>query len=207
MIERITREGVSLVNLGGFNNEITTWFVLKMEESLHYIDKTKCTAILIGATPYKPDAATIKYVYDGIVYIDFYSALRSGFGMLNYAELVAWINKNEYTGNQDLTLGGTYDDKISEAIEVLKNKYYLYVERDDSEYDYKEGFDTYTEANSYRLGCQLSWMNHADYVFLVEETPSRDVSGEIEWCRNTYNLTKKKVEEIKKLLLNAGIDY
>lgn len=207
MIERIIREGISLVNLGSFNNEITTWFVLKMKESLHYIDKTKCTAILIGATPYKPNAATIKYVYDGIVYIDFYSALRSGFGMLNYAELVSWINNNEYTGNHDLTLGGTYDDKVSEAIEILKNKYHLYVERDDSEYDYKKGFDTYTEANSYRQECQRSWMNHADYVFLVEEIPSRDVSGNIRRCRNVYNLTKKSKDDIKKLLLNAGIDY
>lgn len=207
MIERIIREGISLVNFGGFDNEITTWFVLKMKESLHYVDKTKCTAILIGATPYKPDAATIKYVYDGIVYIDFYSALRSGFGILNYSELVSWINNHEYTGNQNLGLGGYYDDKVNEAIEVLKNKYYLYVERDDSDYDYKEGFDTYTEANSYRLECQRSWMNHADYVFLVEEIPSRDISGDIEWCRATYNLTKMCNKEIKKLLLNAGIDY
>lgn len=207
MIERIIRQGISLVNLGGFDNEITTWFVLKMEESLHYIDKTKCTAILIGATPYKPDAATIKYVYDGIVYVDFYSALRSGFEMLNYAELVDWINKNEYTGNRDISLGGYYDDKVSEAIEVLKNKYYLYVERDDRMYDYKEGFKTYTEANSYRLKCQCSWMSHADYVFLAEGIRSCDVLGEIEWCRNTYNLTRLGKEEVKKLLLNAGIDY
>lgn len=43
---------------------------------------------------------------------------------------------------------------------------YLYVERDDSEYDYKAGFASYTEANNYRQKCQRSWMGHCDYVYL-----------------------------------------
>ena len=43
---------------------------------------------------------------------------------------------------------------------------YLYVERDDSEYDYKAGFTSFTEANDYRQECQRSWMGHCDYVYL-----------------------------------------
>lgn len=43
---------------------------------------------------------------------------------------------------------------------------YLYVERDDSEYDYKAGFVSYTEANNYRQECQRRWMGHCDYVCL-----------------------------------------
>lgn len=31
----------------------------------------------------------------------------------------------------------------------MKKAVYLYVERDDSEYDYKAGFASYTEANGY----------------------------------------------------------
>lgn len=49
----------------------------------------------------------------------------------------------------------------------------LYVTRDDSMYDTKSGFETYEEANAYREECQRSWINHADYVFLV----TRDSAG------------------------------
>ena len=34
---------------------------------------------------------------------------------------------------------------------IMKKAAYLYVERDDSEYDYKAGFASYAEANDYRL--------------------------------------------------------
>ena len=43
----------------------------------------------------------------------------------------------------------------------------LYVTRDDEMYDTKSGFETYEEANAYREECQRSWINHADYVFLI----------------------------------------
>lgn len=43
---------------------------------------------------------------------------------------------------------------------------YLYVERDDGEYDYKAGFASYTEANNYRQECQHKWLAHCDYVYL-----------------------------------------
>lgn len=43
---------------------------------------------------------------------------------------------------------------------------YLYVNRDDGEYDYKAGFASYTEANNYRQECQRSWIGHCDYVYL-----------------------------------------
>lgn len=36
----------------------------------------------------------------------------------------------------------------------MKKTVYLYVERDDSEYDYKAGFASYTEANDYRQECR-----------------------------------------------------
>lgn len=48
----------------------------------------------------------------------------------------------------------------------MKKAVYLYVERDDSEYDYKAGFASYTEADGYRQECQRSWMGHCDYVYL-----------------------------------------
>ena len=38
----------------------------------------------------------------------------------------------------------------------MKKTVYLCVERDDSEYDYKAGFASYTEANGYRQECQRS---------------------------------------------------
>ena len=46
---------------------------------------------------------------------------------------------------------------------------FLYVERDDSEYDYRSGFKSYTEANEYREKCQRSWINHCGYVYLWTE--------------------------------------
>jgi len=49
---------------------------------------------------------------------------------------------------------------------IMKKAAYLYVERDDSEYDYKAGFASYAEANNYRQECQRCWMSHCDYVYL-----------------------------------------
>lgn len=48
----------------------------------------------------------------------------------------------------------------------MTKKVCLYVNRDDCEYDYKEGFASYTEANNYRLECQRSWISHCDFVYL-----------------------------------------
>lgn len=74
----------------------------------------------------------------------------------------------------------------------------LYVFRDDFEYDKKSGFKTYEEANDYREMCQISWINHVDYVFLI----TRDITGRI--VKQT-NLTKATKEERIKLLAEAGI--
>ncbi len=74
----------------------------------------------------------------------------------------------------------------------------LYVTRDDEMYDTKSGFETYYEANVYREECQRSWINHADYVFLI----TRDSAGN--FVKET-NLTKAKKEERIKLLEEAGI--
>lgn len=46
----------------------------------------------------------------------------------------------------------------------MKKIAYLYVERDDSEYEV--GFASYTEANEYRQECQRRWIGHCDYVYL-----------------------------------------
>lgn len=48
----------------------------------------------------------------------------------------------------------------------MKKTAYLYVNRDDGEYDYKAGFASFTEANDYRQKCQRGWMGHCDYVYL-----------------------------------------
>lgn len=74
----------------------------------------------------------------------------------------------------------------------------LYVTRDDEMYDTKSGFKTYEEANAYREKCQRSWINHADYVFLI----TRDSAGN--FVKET-NLTKATKEERIKLLEEAGI--
>lgn len=74
----------------------------------------------------------------------------------------------------------------------------LYVTRDDEMYDTKSGFETYEEANVYRKECQRSWINHADYVFLI----TRDSAGN--FVKET-NLTKATKEERIKLLEEAGI--
>lgn len=64
---------------------------------------------------------------------------------------------------------------------------FLYVERDDSEYDYRSGFKSYTEANEYREKCQRSWISHCDYVYL--------------WtARGVINLTRMKSSERNEIL-------
>lgn len=74
----------------------------------------------------------------------------------------------------------------------MKKTVYLYVERDDSEYDYKAGFASYTEANDYRQECQRSWMGHCDYVYLW--TGSERIS-----------LTRMPKDERNKLLKQFNI--
>ena len=69
---------------------------------------------------------------------------------------------------------------------------YLYVERDDSEYDYKAGFASYAEANNYRQECQRMWINHRDYVYL-RTGPER------------INLTRMPVNERNELLKQFNI--
>ncbi len=71
---------------------------------------------------------------------------------------------------------------------------YLYVIRDDGEYDYKEHFKSYSEANDYRLRCQRQWINHCDFVMLRLD-------------KKEYNLTKLSIDEIKSLLDKACIDF
>lgn len=74
----------------------------------------------------------------------------------------------------------------------MKKTVYLYVERDDSEYDYKAGFASYTEANDYRQECQRCWMGHCDYVYL--------------WTSSErINLTRMPEDERNKLLKQFNI--
>ncbi len=81
---------------------------------------------------------------------------------------------------------------------MRSNIYTLYVIRDDDEYDYKEGFKSYEEANNYREECQRGWINHTDYVYLL-------VRNEIGRIIKEVNLTKITEEERAKLLQEAGI--
>ena len=77
-------------------------------------------------------------------------------------------------------------------VKVYGEDVYLYVERDDSEYDYKAGFASYTEANDYRQECQRSWMGHCDYVYL--------------WTGSErINLTRMPKDERNKLLKQFNI--
>lgn len=71
---------------------------------------------------------------------------------------------------------------------------YLYVIRDDGEYDYKAHFQSYSEANDYRQRCQRRWINHCDYVMLRLDTKE-------------YNLTELPIKDIKRLLNKADIDF
>ena len=74
----------------------------------------------------------------------------------------------------------------------METKAYLFVERDDSEYDYKDDFVSFTEANEYRQYCQRRWMGHRDYVFLC-------TGYEI------VNLTRMKEDVRNELLSKFGI--
>ena len=83
----------------------------------------------------------------------------------------------------------------------MKKTVYLYVERDDSEYDYKAGFASYTEANDYRQECQRCWMGHCDYVYLwtgserinLTRMP-KDEQKQIDKMRELYDLLPVKPE-------------
>ena len=69
---------------------------------------------------------------------------------------------------------------------------FLFVERDDSAYDYKADFSSFAEANNYRLECQRRWMSHLDYVWLY--------TG-----HNNINLTYMAEDERRELLRRYNI--
>ena len=77
-------------------------------------------------------------------------------------------------------------------------KSYLYVIRDDGEYDYKSGFKTYKEANEYRQECQRHWMNHCDVVVLCTESEDGIVIQEVD-------LTELTTEQRNFYLNDANI--
>jgi hypothetical protein len=96
-----------------------------------------------------------------------------------------------WTYRSSILLPGTIGDIAERIIKNSKimnmKQAFLYVERDDSEYDYRSGFKSYTEANEYRVKCQRSWINHCDYVYL--------------WTvRGVINLTKMKSSERNEIL-------
>lgn len=74
----------------------------------------------------------------------------------------------------------------------MKKTVCLYVERDGSEYGYKAGFASYTEANDYRQECQRSWMGHCGCVYceVWQKTIFAQISKNIlTWQQKTINLS------------------
>lgn len=78
------------------------------------------------------------------------------------------------------------------------NQSSLFVARDDWDYDCRSGFKSYLDACLYRQKCQMSWINHADYVWLI----TRNRKGEIV---KQVNLTLLSNEQVEKELLGTGI--
>lgn len=78
------------------------------------------------------------------------------------------------------------------------NSSILYVARDDWEYDLRSHFKSYLEACLYRQKCQMSWINHVDYVWLI----TRDHTGAIV---KQVNLTRLSNEQVEKELEGTGI--
>lgn len=74
----------------------------------------------------------------------------------------------------------------------------LYVIRDDGEYDFKEGFKTFKEANDYRIECQRCWINHYDVIILEILSDEGITLREI-------NLTELRHETIESILSEYGI--
>ena len=75
--------------------------------------------------------------------------------------------------------------------ETFRKGAYLYVERDDSEYDYKAGFSSFSDANKYRLEQQRQWLSHCDYVYLAVP-----IIGKVAH----FNLTRMPPEKRNKML-------
>ena len=78
------------------------------------------------------------------------------------------------------------------------NKSSLYVARDDWEYDICSGFKSYLDACLYRQECQMVWINHSDYVWLIVENDKWQIVKKI-------NLTRLSNEQVEKELEGTGI--
>lgn len=78
------------------------------------------------------------------------------------------------------------------------NSSILYVARDDWEYDLRSHFKSYLDACLYRQECQMSWINHVDYVWLI----TRNREGRIV---KQVNLTLLSNEQVEKELEGTGI--
>lgn len=82
---------------------------------------------------------------------------------------------------------------------IKKTEYSFYVERDDGEYDRKGGFKTFKEANEYRCECQRGWLNHCDYVFLIETTHYGNGQESTNWHNITTMPNQKEFLEERGL--------
>lgn len=78
------------------------------------------------------------------------------------------------------------------------NRSSLYVARDDWEYDRRSGFKSYLEACLYRQKCQMSWINHSDYVWLITRNEKGRVVKQV-------NLTFLSNDQVEKELDGTGI--
>lgn len=69
--------------------DFENYFVPRIEGYLENINTKKVTEVVLTAGPYRPYGACISWIskLHGIVNIDFYSAIRAGFGSLDFGEL------------------------------------------------------------------------------------------------------------------------
>lgn len=78
------------IDFPGFFHRIT-------DEVAYYITNPEIKKIIVTAGPFRPYGASLSWINkeNGIISIDYYSALRAGFGSISAKEVYDGINNNE----------------------------------------------------------------------------------------------------------------
>lgn len=73
------------------------YFEDRLNEVKDYITNPNIKKIVVTAGPYRPYGANASWIdpFNGIISLDFYSALRTGFGQLSFTDLALGISNNE----------------------------------------------------------------------------------------------------------------
>lgn len=95
-------------------DDFKSYFKNRVENIVSKLTNEDVKLIVVTAGPYRPYGAAISWIdpFNGIINIDWYSALRTGFGNVTDDEIICGINNNEINANPDQIVGDIFTEFV-----------------------------------------------------------------------------------------------